>query len=162
MIGKIKILIVDDEKRFLDTLSKRLVMRGFDVTAISNGTDAIETAKNGEFELALVDLKMPGMNGERVLELLKQNDPFIEVVILTGHGSLESSVACGKLGSHGYLQKPCETFELLHILKEAYKERIRKKNKLSEDGIKNLTKVSDENDQLRIIKLLKKADEDEG
>ena len=98
MTGKIKLLIVDDEERFLRTLTQRLSLRDFDVTAVINGKDAIETAKKMEFELALVDLKMPGIDGEKVLELLKKNDPFIEVIILTGHGSLESSVACSKLG----------------------------------------------------------------
>ena len=159
MIGKIKLLIVDDEIRFLRTLTQRLSLRDFDVTAASNGKDAIEAAKKGNFELALVDLKMPSMDGERVLALLKQNDQFIEVVILTGHGSLESSVACSKLGSHGYLQKPCETFELLKILKEAYRARVRKKMQLTEEKMNELTKDSADDDQLQFFRLLKKVEE---
>ena len=161
MAGKIKLLIVDDEIRFLNTLAQRLRLRNFEVTAVGNGNEAIEAAQNGQFELALVDLKMPGIDGEQVLELLKKNDPFIEVVILTGHGSLESSVACSKLGSHGYLQKPCETFELLQILKEAYKSRVRKKMKWSDKEMEELSKNSPENDQLHLFKILKKAEEGE-
>lgn len=162
MVGKIKLLIVDDEVRFLNTLKQRLSMRDFEVTAVSNGKDAIETARNKEFELALVDLKMPGMDGEKVLELLKKNDPFIEVVILTGHGSLESSVSCSKLGSHGYLQKPCETFELLQVLKGAYKSRVRKKKQLTDEKIDELTKENSNEDQLQILRILKKMEESEG
>ena len=161
MTGKIKLLIVDDEERFLRTLTQRLSLRDFDVTAVSNGKDAIETVKKMEFELALVDLKMPGIDGEKVLELLKKNDPFIEVIILTGHGSLESSVACSKLGSHGYLQKPCETIELLQILKSAYKARVRKKMQLSDEKMDELTKDSEE-DHLQILRILKKAEQGEG
>ncbi len=161
MSGKIKLLLVDDEVRFLHTLTQRLSLRNFEVTAVDNGEEAIEAAKNGEFELALVDLKMPGMDGERVLELLKENDPFIEVVILTGHGSLESSVVCSKFGSHGYIQKPCETFELLQILKDAYKKRVRKKKQLTDEKMNELTGNSDDDDQLQILRILKKAEEGE-
>lgn len=157
----IKLLIVDDETRFLNTLAQRLRLRGFDVTAVDNGTDAIETAKTGEFEIALVDLKMPGMDGEKVLELLKENDPFIEVIILTGHGSLESSVACSKLGSHGYLQKPCETIELLQILKEAYKARVRKKKKLTDEKMEQLTISSKGDDHMELLRILKRLEQED-
>lgn len=159
MSGKIKLLVVDDEKRFLSTLSQRLRMRNFDVTAVSTGKEAIEVARDGVFDLALVDLKMPGMNGEQVLKLLKINDPYIEVIILTGHGSLESSVACSKLGSFGYLQKPCETFELLQILKEAYKSRVRQKMRLSDAQMSELTEDASSEDQMQLFKILKKAEE---
>ena len=161
MTNQIKLLIVDDETRFLGTLTQRLRLRGFDVTAVDNGKEAIETAKTGEFEIALVDLKMPGMDGERVLELLKKNDPFIEVIILTGHGSLESSVACSKLGSHGYLQKPCETVELLQILKDAYKSRVRKKKKLTDEKMDQLTSSSQGDDQMALLRILKRMEQEE-
>lgn len=159
MAGKIKILIVDDEERFLQTLCQRLELRDFSVTAVNNGEQAVKVASQESFELAILDLKMPGMDGEKVLELLKKNDPYIEVIILTGHGSLESAVHCSKLGSHGYLQKPCETHELLQVLKEAYKSRVRRKTKLNENGIDNLLGQTEENDQNEILRILKKAEQ---
>jgi len=162
MAGKITILVVDDEERFLKTLSERLEMRGFEVTAASNGSDAVRIAAEKEFELALLDLKMPGLNGEQVLKLLKQNDPYIEVIILTGHGSLESAVNCSRLGSHGYLQKPCETFELLQVLKKAYKNRVRNKMRMDEDGINRLIGQSGDETEEAILRILKKAEEEAG
>ena len=161
MTGKIKILIVDDEVRLINTLKQRLTLRNFDVTTANNGKDALEIAKKQDFELALLDLKMPGMDGDRLLELLKHHDPFIEVVILTGHGSLESAVHCSKLGSCGYLQKPCETRELLHVLKDAYKNRVRKKVNLSEKKLSALMNGTKDDAYMNILRILKKAEENE-
>ena len=79
MAGKIKLLVVDDEERFLNTLSQRLEMRGFDVSMAVNGQEALEAAGREEFELALLDLKMPGLNGEQVLQLLKEKHVAMEI-----------------------------------------------------------------------------------
>ena len=138
MDRKIKLLLVDDEERFLQTLSVRLGMRDFDVVAVSNGKDAVEIASKEPFDLALVDLKMPGMSGEEVLELLKARDPHVEVIILTGHGSIDSAVQCTKLGSYGYLQKPCETEDLLRVLTKALQRRVQKKAQLDGQRLQEL------------------------
>ena len=105
---------------------------------MNNGKAAIEAASRQAFDLALVDLKMPGMSGEEVIDLLKKNDPYIEVVILTGHGSIDSAVYCTKLGSYSYLQKPCDTEELLSAIKGAYQKRVQQKLKLSEEKMNEL------------------------
>ena len=158
--NKIKLLIVDDEERFLKTLAERLGMRDFDVTPVSDGGMAIETAKKGKFDLALVDLKMPGMSGEQVLTHLKQNDPHIEVVILTGHGSVVSAVECTKIGAFGYLQKPCETDELIAVLKDAYQQRIKKKLKIDEDKMDELMGTFAGDSPLGILRKLKKMEDE--
>lgn len=124
---KIRILVVDDEVRFLETLSKRLEMRDFHVTSVTSGQDALEMARVKSFDLALLDLKMPGMSGEETLAQIKQMHPEIEVVILTGHGSVDSAVQCMKAGSYTYLQKPCDTEELLTALTNAYRLRVQRK-----------------------------------
>jgi DNA-binding response OmpR family regulator len=126
MPPKIKLLIVDDEMRFLQTLGERLELRGFDVTTASDGDQALRTARRERFDLALVDLKMPGLDGDRVLELLRAEDPLIEVIVLTGHGSFQSRVDCVRAGSHSYLHKPCETETLLVALQDAYRARRRR------------------------------------
>ena len=131
MADKIKILITDDEIKFLDSISRRLELRGFDVTKASNGIDAIEAAKAEKFDLALLDLKMPEMDGEQVLKILKEEHKFIEVIILTGHGSIDSAVECAKLGAFSYLPKPYELDKLIDVLKNAYE--IRMKNKFKND-----------------------------
>lgn len=159
MAKKIRLLIVDDEERFLKTLTQRLGLRDFDVTSASNGQMAIESAEQQQFDLALVDLKMPGMRGERVLELLKKKDPYIEVVILTGHGSIDSAVECTKLGCYGYLQKPCETEELMRVLKDAYQSRVRKKLKLDEEKMNQLLNIATGESPLGILRKLRDLEE---
>ena len=159
MSKKIRLLIVDDEERFLKTLTQRLGLRDFDVTSASNGQMAIESAEQQQFDLALVDLKMPGMRGERVLELLKKKDPYIEVVILTGHGSIDSAVECTKLGCFWYLQKPCETEELMKVLKEAYQSRVQKKLKLDEEKMTQLLNVATGESPLGILRKLRDLEE---
>ncbi len=123
MAAKIRLIVVDDEVRFLRTLTQRLSLRDFDVTSATSGQEAVQKARSQQFDLALVDLKMPGMTGEELLQVLKKEHPFIEVVILTGHGSIESAVQCTSAGSYNYLQKPCETNELMEVLKNAFQSR---------------------------------------
>jgi DNA-binding NtrC family response regulator len=124
---QIKLLIVDDEVDFLNSVAKRLELRGFKVTPVTNGKDALKAAKKGEFDLALLDLKMPGMDGTEVLGLLKEKHKFLEVIILTGHGSIDSAVETTKLGAFDYLTKPYELDNLLEVLKRAYEARLKKK-----------------------------------
>src|SRR3989339_1600112 len=123
----IKLLIVDDETQFLDAISKRLIKRGFDVQTATNGLDAIALARKEKFDIALLDLKMPGMDGSQVLKKLKEEHHFLETIILTGHGSLESAVELSKLGAFNYLPKPYELDKLVEALKDAYQERLNKK-----------------------------------
>jgi len=134
MSTRIKLLVVDDEQRFLRTLGERLEMRDFDVNVETNGADALEAVRRKAFDLALVNLKMLDMDGEEVLARLTKKDPWIEVVILTGHGSIDSAMRTNKLRSHVYLQKPCETEKLLQALKDAYQKRVQ--SKLRMDTIK--------------------------
>ena len=155
MGNKIKLLVVDDEVRFLKTLTQRLTMRDFDVTPVTSGQAALDAARTMEFDLALVDLKMPGITGEEVLEVLKKEHPFIEVIILTGHGSIDSAVHCTQVGSHGYLQKPCETEELLEVLKDAYEKRIQRKMELSKQKMEKLAKIAMGESALGILRKLK-------
>jgi len=161
MSQKIKLLVVDDEERFLNTLARRLSLRDFEVETFTSGQAAVEAAREGAFELALVDLKMPGMTGEEVLETLKREHPFIEVVILTGHGTIESAVQCTQAGSYSYLQKPCETDELLEVLKDAFGRRLHRKLKVNQEKLDRLASIAMGESPLGILKKLK-ALEDEG
>ena len=155
MSGKIKILIVDDEERFLQALAKRLQLRDFDVAAFSNGQAAVAAARKEEFELVILDLKMPGMTGEQVLEILKKEHPLTEVVILTGHGSIPSAVQCTISGSYNYLQKPCETEELLDVLRSAYQRRVQRKLQIDPEEMENRLSVATGESPLGILRRLK-------
>ena len=162
MLDNIQLLIVDDEVRFLQTLKERLELRGFDVTAVTNGTLAIEAARNNRFDLALLDLKMPGMDGEEVLRVLKDEHPLMEVIILTGHGSVESAVDCTKAGSHSYLQKPCETEELLEMLKDAYHKRVQRKLAVNKVKVDELLRIATGESPLGILRRLRELEKDAG
>lgn len=158
MPDKIKLLLVDDEKQFLETISKRLSMRDFDVTPVSSGEEAIEAARKQEFEIALVDLKMPGIGGEEVLEILKREHKFMEVVILTGYGAIDSAIRCTKAGVYGYLEKPCELETLLNVLREAYQRRVQNKLKFKDEKLKEIVSEVAPGSPLEILRKLKEMD----
>jgi DNA-binding NtrC family response regulator len=124
---KIKLLIVDDDEKFLRTIAERLGLKDFDVTTANEGDRAIKAAKKGKFDVAILDLKMPGMDGMELLQILKKKHKFLEVIILTGFASIDSAVEATKLGAFGYLEKPYNLEKLLQVLKEAYKTRLKKK-----------------------------------
>jgi DNA-binding NtrC family response regulator len=126
-MNPINLLIVDDESEFRETLAERLELRDIDVTTVSSGTAALEEARKQDFDVALVDLKMPGMSGEELLAHLKKESPLTEIIILTGHGSVDSAVECLRSGSFHYLMKPCDIDSLMEVLTQAYRGRVEKK-----------------------------------
>ncbi|MFH1052300.1 MAG: response regulator [bacterium] len=127
MENNIQLLIVDDEADFLDTIASRMEMRGFDVTKAYNGNQALEAVKMKKYDIALLDLKMPGIDGFEVLKVLKKEHKYIEVIILTAHGSVESAFDTSKLGAYGFLTKPYDFDELINTIKDAYELRLKKK-----------------------------------
>jgi len=138
----IKILLVDDEEKFLKTVSERLSIKGFNVTTASSGDDAITVAKKEKFDIAILDLQMPGISGDELLKILKSNHKFIEIIILTGHATLESAVNCTKLGAFGYLEKPYDFDKLLVTLQSAYESRLKKKFENNQNRINEIQKMS--------------------
>jgi DNA-binding NtrC family response regulator len=161
MPDKIKLLIVDDEVKFLESIARRLEMRDFDVTKATSGKEAVEAARNDKFDLALLDLKMPGMDGKQVLEILKSEHKFLEVIILTGHGSMDSAVECTKLGAFSYLPKPYELENLLDILKQAYEARLKKKFELDRSRMDKILDMATGSSALSILRELRKLDNEE-
>ena len=119
----IRLLLVDDEKDFVNILSKRIKRRNIDVTKAFSGSEAIQALRGQEFDVAVLDLKMEDMNGIEVLKMLKIMDPKLAVIMLTGHGSAEAAEQGIKLGAFDYLTKPCELEELLEKIKAAYAHR---------------------------------------
>jgi DNA-binding NtrC family response regulator len=162
MAGKIRLLIADDEVKFVDSIAERLQMRGLAVAKAYNGTDAVQLARQEKFDLALLDLKMPGLDGREVLQILKDEQKHIEVVILTGHGSLDSAVECTKLGAYGYLPKPCELDQLLEVLKEAYHARLTKRLASQQDRIARVMADASGQSALGVLRALRELDEDAG
>ena len=161
MSANIKLLIVDDEVKFLASIAQRLEMRSFDVTTASNGQEAIKKAHAEKFDLALLDLKMPGLDGKQVLEILKKEHKYLEVIILTGHGSYESAVECTRLGAYGYLPKPYELDKLLEVLRSAYEARMKKKFESDISKMEKLMKIATGAGPLSILQEMKKLDDEE-
>ena len=126
MTDKIKLLIIDCEIEHLYSTAKQLKLRGFDVTTAACGLDAIDYASQGGFDLAIVDLKLPGADGRHILSLIKSTDELTEVIVMTRYGSMEADVECRELGAFGCLPKPCELDKLLELLQQAYALRLRK------------------------------------
>lgn len=160
MEKKIKLLIVDDEEAFLNAIARRLEMRGFIVSKASRGAEALELANKEQFDLALVDLKMPGMDGQELLAVLKKEHRFIEVIILTGHGSLDTAVECTKLGAFGYLPKPYEIDRLLETLRDAYEARMKKKFDADEARMEAISKAALGESPLGILRRLREIDDE--
>jgi len=160
MPDKIRLLIVDDEKEFLDTIAERLEMRNFNVIKASQGEEAIKAANEKKFDLAILDFKMPGMNGKQVLEILKREHKYLEIIVLTGYSSIESAVECTKLGAFDFLTKPYNFEKLLDILRRAYETRMKKKfddDKLRQEKI---SRIVLKESPLEILRELKKLDDD--
>ena len=156
---KINLLIVDDENRFLVPMAKRLETRGFEVVTVDRGEKALEAARKTPIDIALVDLKMPGMGGEETLAALKKEHEWMEVVILTGHGSIDSAVKCTRDGACSYLQKPCDFEELISVLAEAYKKRMMNKMKLQKERMDEILGAAlSGGSPLRILRRLKELD----
>jgi DNA-binding NtrC family response regulator len=159
--NKINLLIVDDEVSFLDSIRKSLEARDFNVIAVERGEKAIEAAKKHPIDVALVDLKMPGINGEETLKALKAEHSWMEVVILTGHGTIDSAVECTRSGAFSYLQKPCDLNELLEALKEAFKKKVMNRKKIEQKKMDELLKISLSGSPRDILRRLKEIDQAE-
>jgi DNA-binding NtrC family response regulator len=159
MENVIKLLIVDDETRFLKAIAQRLTKRGFDVRTATNGPDAVSLAQKEKFDIALLDLKMPGMDGGQLLRILKQEHEFLEAIILTGHGSLESAVELTKVGAFGYLPKPYELEKLIEVLKDAYEARLKKKFEADQKKMDRIMDAAEGESPLGILRKLRELDD---
>jgi len=155
---KINLLIVDDEEQFLDSIRQSLVVRDFNVVTVNRGEKALAEARSQPFDIALVDLKMPGIDGEETLKALKKEHKAMEVVILTGHGTIDSATSCIQSGAYSYLQKPCELDRLLETLVSAYKKKVMTAKKLEELKMNAILKISMAESPRDILRKLRELD----
>lgn len=121
---KAKVLLVDDEADFIDSLSQRLEVRGLKVSATTRGQNAVDLLDDEKFDIIVLDLAMPGMDGLETLRRIKEKDPDAEIVMLSGHGSVQSTKEAMKLGAEDFLEKPVDMPELLEKIAEAREKRI--------------------------------------
>jgi len=118
-----KILLVDDEAALRESLSRLLRVRGYPVNAVSCGEEALRALDEDDYDVVVLDLKMPGMNGITTLKEIKKRRSTVEIMILTGHGSIESALKTFDLGAHDYLTKPFDVNDLLARIENAGKEK---------------------------------------
>ena len=119
----IKVLLVDDEEDFLETLAKRLSRRQMAVTTAGSGAAALAILDTADVDVVVLDVKMPGQDGIQVLKEIKKNKPLVEVIMLTGHASVEAAISGMALGAFDYLMKPMEIDEIVFKLQDAHKNK---------------------------------------
>ena len=129
---KIRVLLVDDEKEFVEVLGERLETRDFKILQAFSGDEALAQIAQNEVDVVVLDVLMPGRGGVETLREIKQLKPILEVIMLTGNATVQSAVEGMKLGAFDYLMKPTDTRELVEKIVKAYRrkaeqeERIRK------------------------------------
>jgi DNA-binding NtrC family response regulator len=130
------VLLVDDEASFLDTLSKRLAKRGLKVDTALSGREALDKldADGGAsaFDVVILDVKMPGMDGLETLAAIKLKYPNLEVIMLTGHATVESAIDGMRAGAYDYLMKPCEINLLLAKIDRSVRKKREHEEKILE------------------------------
>ena len=155
---QITVLLVDDEKVLLHAIQRRLQFRDFNVIAVDSGEKALDAARNHPVDVAIVDLKMPGMDGRELMLRLKEEYPWMEVVILTGHGTFnpdEVEVA-GKI--YTCLAKPCEVETLQQVLIDAYKNTVMNRNRIKRREMEEFLKDLETESPGAVLRKLKTID----
>lgn len=127
---KFKVLIVDDEVDFLETMIKRLQERHLEVMGVDSGIKALELLDGQDFDVVVLDVKMPGMDGIETLKEMKKKRPVMEVILLTGHASVELGIQVMQLGAFDYVLKPVPVDELLDKMRQAYERKMIQEGKI--------------------------------
>jgi two-component system, OmpR family, response regulator len=122
--NSVRVLLVDDEEAFTGNLAMILTVRDYEVTAVHDGESAIRAVEEGEYDVAILDLMMPGIDGIETLRQIKKRKPLLEVIMLTGHGSIETGVEGMNLGAFDYAMKPIDVGDLLEKITDAHQRKI--------------------------------------
>ena len=119
-----RVLLVDDEEAFLESMSERMRLRGMDVTTASSAKEALVVIESDIFDAVILDIQLPEMDGMAVLKKIKAKHPEAQIILLTGHASLEKGVEAMKIGASDYLEKPADMETLSKKIKEAKTEKM--------------------------------------
>jgi DNA-binding NtrC family response regulator len=133
------ILLVDDDAQFIAIMKKRLTMRRMEVFHAGSGEEAMQKlAAHGEIEVVILDVKLPGKSGIEMLQLIKQQFPLVEVIMLTGHATVESAIDGMRLGASDYLMKPCGIEVLVEKVREAVEKKRRHEEKIVDARVREI------------------------
>ena len=127
MQPKPKVLIVDDEERFRNTMCKLLTVRGLTASAAGSGAEALEKLSTEQYDVTILDVRMPEMNGVQVLAEIRKLDPEVEVIVMTGYASVDTAKEIIKLGAYDFLLKPYEIEDLMEKIEAAYDRKVARK-----------------------------------
>jgi DNA-binding NtrC family response regulator len=140
LMMKTVVMLVDDEAPFVDTMTKRLNKRDLDIMTANSGPEALEKlAANDHIDVVILDVKMPGMDGIETLRAIKHAHPLVEVIMLTGHATVETGISGMKLGAFDYLMKPCEIDHLIIKVREAKSKKSQHEEKITQARIQEIT-----------------------
>jgi two-component system, OmpR family, response regulator len=123
-MDRFSVLVVDDEVDFVETIVKRLTDKGLDAAGVFRGKEALDLLNERDFDVCILDVRMPGMDGIETLREMKKKRPGMEVIMLTGHGSVESGIQGLQLGAYNYVMKPVPFKDLLAQLSLAYERKL--------------------------------------
>lgn len=138
---KIKVLIADDEKEFIDTLAQRLELRDLAITAVYSGESAIELAQKIDFDVIILDVLMPGVTGIDALKQIKSNKPLTPIIMLTGAATVENAIQGMKLGAFDFLMKPADTGLLVEKITKAHSVKQEHEDRIRQAEIENILKT---------------------
>jgi len=135
-----KVLLVDDEKEFLEIMSERMKARDIDVTTTTSADQALEILEKEAFDAIILDFQMPGMDGMEALKAIKAKKPEAQIILLTGYATVEKSVEAMKIGATDFVEKPADMEVLAEKIKNAKAEKMLIVEKQTEDKVKNIIK----------------------
>lgn len=135
-----RVLLVDDEEDFLDALSERMRNRGMQVATSQSAAEAIQTTEAGDYDVVVLDLLMPGMDGIQALKVLKDKRPDLQVILLTGHATVQKGIEAMKLGAMDLLEKPADINELTEKIHKAKARKMILVEKKTEAKIRDILK----------------------
>ncbi|MFZ7128251.1 MAG: response regulator [Desulfobacterales bacterium] len=138
---QMKLMLVDDEERFLSTTSKLMTKMGIDVTTASSGAEALEKLRQQAIHVVILDVKMPGMDGIATLREIKRQYPMVEVIMLTGHATVESAIEGLQTGATDYLMKPADIPDIIHKAETAFHKRQDLEGKIRVARMRKLMKT---------------------
>lgn len=136
---KAKVLLVDDEEMFVEMLAQRLEARGLEVAKAFEGDQALQRVREKDYDVVILDVLMPGKGGVDVLKEIKQIKPLTEVIMLTGHATVDTAIQGMKLGAYDYLLKPTETEDLMEKIQGAHKRKSEQEERIRQAEIERIT-----------------------
>ncbi|MFO7688531.1 MAG: sigma-54 dependent transcriptional regulator [Desulfobacterales bacterium] len=147
------ILIVDDEPSILQSLAGLLIDEGFDVHTASNGYEALKTIESESPDLVLLDIWMPGLDGIDTLQEIKKNNPFIQVIIITGHGTIETAVKATKMGAYDLIEKPLSIDKIILAINNALNyRRLEEENRYLRKKMIEKNSISGNSPPIQLLK----------